>query len=444
MSYTFRKRIDLFLQEQNLKKSESDRKKLAKATDPTEIEQLTQLIQEFDQKYQFDTWIANAANVMAKQLKFGTHIAKGIHPDTKGDNVNFQPSDSLPPEYVGSQSISHLVLDANGNAAALPLASFFNFIVDEEKQVKLRDLLLADDPRLAGCFSDDLALSDVYKKQFQQALTGDLTQPETHERNKQVFWANGENPIEDDDYTCLIPLYPSSLTHAFYQKVNNNRYSEQNKKASINRYKKNTEQEHYRSINGLAIVSLGGGNSQNVSQLNNLQKGRHYLLPSLPPIMKASRQFQLSPSQTTIFNDRLAYACCYGLRQLFEVIKAHKNISEVRDNRKDALDIILQSVLRIASVLQKQPVGWSKDYQLEMCEKYWLDPKRVHLPDEEAFRAEYEKGEWVAEVERRFALWLNKRLQKRFPHIAKDFDDAEYHEWRRNIRRTLRYRLRHP
>ncbi len=102
MSHTFRKRIDLFLQEQNLKKSESDRKKLAKATDPTEIEQLTQLIQEFDQKYQFDTWIANAANVMAKQLKFGTHIAKGIHPDTKGDNVNFQPSDSLPPEYVGS------------------------------------------------------------------------------------------------------------------------------------------------------------------------------------------------------------------------------------------------------------------------------------------------------------------------------------------------------
>lgn len=47
MSHTFRKRIDLFLQEQNLKKSESDRKKLAKATDPTEIEQLTQLIQEF-------------------------------------------------------------------------------------------------------------------------------------------------------------------------------------------------------------------------------------------------------------------------------------------------------------------------------------------------------------------------------------------------------------
>ncbi|EJS85444.1 type I-F CRISPR-associated protein Csy1, partial [Pasteurella multocida] len=94
--------------------------------------------------------------------------------------------------------------------------------------------------------------------------------------------------------------------------------------------------------------------------------------------------------------------------------------------------------------LQKQPAGWSKDSQLEMCEKYWLDPKRVHLPDEEAFRAEYEKGEWVAEVERRFALWLNKCLQKRFPHIAKDFDDAEYHEWRRNIRRTLRYRLRHP
>ncbi|MFC1171890.1 type I-F CRISPR-associated protein Csy1 [Pasteurella multocida] len=444
MSHTIKKRIALFLQEQNLKKSESDRKKLAKATDPTEIEQLTQLIQEFDQKYQFDTWIANAANVMAKQLKFGTHIAKGIHPDTKGDNVNFQPSDSLPPEYVGSQSVSHLVLDANGNAAALPLASFFNFIVDEEKQVKLRDLLLADDPRLAGCFSDDLALSDVYKKQFQQALTGDLTQPETHERNKQVFWANGENPIEDDDYTCLIPLYPSSLTHAFYQKVNNNRYSEQNKQARENRQKKTAEQAPYLSINQLATVVLGGSKPQNISLLMSAQGGRNYLLPSLPPIMTSSRQFKLSPSQTTIFNDRLAYACRYGLRQLFEVVEARKNGYQVRDSRIDALNNILSMFLFHAGLLQKQPAGWSKAYQLEPCEKYWLDPKRASLPEEEAFHVEYEQGDWVLDIERRFALWLNKRLQKRFPHIANDFDDTEYHEWRRNIRRTLRYRLRHP
>ncbi|WP_424407311.1 type I-F CRISPR-associated protein Csy1 [Pasteurella sp. PK-2025] len=444
MSHAIKKRIALFLQEQNLKKSEGERKKLAKATDPTEIEHLTQLIQEFDQKYQFDTWIANAANVMAKQLKFGTHIAKGIHPDTKGDNVNFQPSDSLPPEYVGSQSVSHLALDANGNAAALPLASFFNFIVDEEKQLKLRDLLLADDPRLEGCFSDDVAVSDIYKKQFQQALTGDLTEPETHERNKQVFWANGENSIEEDDYTCLIPLYPSSLTYAFYQKVNNNRYSEQNKQARENRHKKTADQTHYLSIAQLATVALGGSKPQNISLLMSAQGGRNYLLPSLPPIMTASRQFQLSPSQTTIFNDRLAYACRYGLRQLFEVVEARKNVYQVRDSRIDALNNILNMFLFHAGLLQKQPAGWSKAYQLELSEKYWLDPKRANLPEEDAFRLEYEKGDWVLEIERRFALWLNKRLQKRFPHIANDFDNAEYHEWRRNIRRTLGYRLRHP
>ncbi|URH92865.1 type I-F CRISPR-associated protein Csy1 [Pasteurella multocida] len=174
------------------------------------------------------------------------------------------------------------------------------------------------------------------------------------------------------------------------------------------------------------------------------QGGRNYLLPSLPPIIPSSRYFRLSPSQTTIFNGHLAYACRYGLRQLFDVVEARKNGYQVRDSRIDALNNILRTFLFHANLLQKQPAGWSKDYQLEMCEKYWLDPKRVHLPDEEAFRAEYEKGEWVAEVERRFALWLNKRLQKRFPHIAKDFDDVEYHEWRRNIRRTLRYRLRHP
>lgn len=444
MSNFIKKRIALFLQEQNLKKSESDRKKLAKATDPAEIENLTQIIQEFDKKYQFDTWIANAANVMAKQLKFGTHISKGIHPDTKGDNVNFQSNDLLPPEYVGSQSVSSLELDANGNAAALPLASFFNFIVDEEKQLKLRDLLLSDDLRLDSCFADDLELSKCYKKQFQQALMGDLTQPETHERNKQLLWANGENAIENDDYTCLIPLYPSSLTYAFYQKVNNNRYSEQNKQARENRNKKTVEQAHYVSINQLATVALGGSKPQNISQLMSAQGGRNYLLPSLPPIMASSHYFKLSTSQTTIFNDRLVYACRYGLRQLFEVVEARKNVYEVRDSRIEALNIVLQSVLRIASKLQKQQAGWSKDYQLEMCEKYWLDPKRSLLPEEEAFRVEYEKGDWVDEVEHHFALWINRCLQKRFPKIADDFADPEYNEWRRNIRNTLRYRLRHP
>ncbi|SPY38532.1 type I-F CRISPR-associated protein Csy1 [Pasteurella canis] len=443
MSSNIKQYILAFLQEQNYKKSEKERKALEKATSDAEIAQLSESIREFDEKYRFDNWVANAANVMAKQLQFGTHIAKGIHPDAKGDNVTFQVEADLSNQYVGSQSAINLVLDANGNAAALPLAAFFNIIVDEQKQLKLRDLLLSDDPRLIGCFSDDLALSEQYKQQFQQALKGDLTQPSTHERNKQLLWVNSENAIEDDDYTCLIPLYPSSLTHAFYQKINQNRYSEQNKQARENRYKKTSEQVSYLSINQLVTVVLGGSKPQNISQLMSAQGGRNYLLPSLPPIMSFSGQFKITKSQNTIFNDRLAYACRYGLRQLYEVIKNKKNIYQVRGSRLDALNIILRTFLFHASLYQRLPAGWSKEYQLNMHEKYWLDPKRAELVEEEAFRTEREKGDWVAEVERSFALWLNECLKRRFPKLKHDFADAEYNEWRRNIRRSLRYRLRH-
>ncbi|UAY77143.1 type I-F CRISPR-associated protein Csy1 [Pasteurella canis] len=443
MSNNIKSRIASFPQEQKIKKSEKERKKLEKAINPVEIEKSLKLIQKFDEKYQFDTWIANLANRMAKSLKFGTHISKGIHPDSRGNNVKFQPNLQGLVEYVGSHNIKELELDANGDASALPLAAFFNFIVDEENQLTLRELLLADDTRLDGCFSDDLALSEQHKKQFQQALVGDLSQLNTYELNKQLFWVNSNTAIRDDDYTCLIPLYPSSLTHAFYQKITQKRSSEQNKQARDNRYKKSIEQKNYLSINGLAIVFLGGSNSQNVSQLNSSQKGRHYLLPSLPPVFKSNKIMRLNLSSTTIFNDELAYICRAGLYKLYSVIEAKKNVYTIRDTRIEALNMILEAVLRTAIVLQKQPVGWSKEYQLNMNEKYWLDPKRAELADEEAFRTEREKGDWVAEVERSFALWLNECLKRRFPKLKHDFADAEYNEWRRNIHRSLRYRLRH-
>lgn len=443
MSNFVRSRISSFFEERKIKKINTLRRKLAQATTPVEIEKLTQSINNLEHYYQYDICMSDFANRMTAQLTFGTHISKGIHPDSRGNNVKFQAT-FIYNEYVGSHCLETLALDANGDASALPLVALFDYIVDDENELTLRELLLADDPRLVGCFADDLELSEQYKKRFQDVLTGGSRELATYELNKQLFWVNSVSSIENDDYICLIPLYPSALTHTFYQKIVRTRYSERNKNASTNRYKKVAEQERYRSMNGLAIVSLGGSNSQNVSQLNSSQKGRHYLLPSLPPRCKTHKIMPLNLLSNTIFNNDLVYICQEDLDKLYRVVESPKNVYTVRDNRSKALNMILESILDVVSELQKQPAGWSKDYQLEMCEKYWLDPKRAHLPDEEAFRAEYEKGEWVAEVERRFALWLNKCLQKRFPHIAKDFDDAEYHEWRRNIRRTLRYRLRHP
>ncbi|MFK3619837.1 type I-F CRISPR-associated protein Csy1 [Pasteurella multocida] len=428
-------------------KLEKEEKKLQKTEEPTEREKILQKIAKINREYDYANLMSYRASFMAEQIKFGTHHPKGIHSSAKIEcnTIYFDLKTPLPNTFCASQNIDNLTLDASGNAAALPLSKFFDIYVDDEKKIQLRDLLLQDHPVLDYCFAEDPELSVHYKKQFQKTLKSDFDNPISYEKCKQLLWVNSNSSIEDDDYTCLVPLYPSSLIYNFYQKVQFIKYnSDENKLNRENRKKSNVVQKPYKNLVDLAVFKVGGSNPQGVGQLASIQGGRNYLLPSLPPIIPSSRYFRLSSSQTTIFNSHLAYACRYGLRQLFDVVEARKNGYQVRDSRIDALNNILRTFLFHANLLQKQPAGWSKDYQLEMCEKYWLDPKRVHLPDEEAFRAEYEKGEWVAEVERRFALWLNKRLQKRFPHIAKDFDDAEYHEWRRNIRRTLRYRLRHP
>ena len=428
--------IQQFLIEQNLKKSGADRKKLENAS-LSEKEALLKKIAEYDEKYRFDVWVPNAALVLAKQLYFGTHISRGIHSSSKGDNVNFQSAPTLPPELVGSQLIPKLELDANGNAAALPLAAFFNIIVDAEKGVTLKELLLTDDPRLEGCFADDPELSNQYKVCFQNALKGDLTKPSSDERNKQILWVNHPDP-QEDNYTCLVPLYPSSLTNHFYYKINQLRYSDTNKQALSNRYKKDTEQSPYTTLQSIGVTVLGGTKPQNVSQLTSNQGGRNYLLPSLPPIFKSREQIRLTEKQKTIFNRRLAYVCSDGLNMLYEVVRAEKNIYPERDKRKFALELIAQTVLMQAERIQKtHPAGWSKDYLLNEYQKYWLDPNRAELDGEEIFRQQAEQDNWSAKIIHQFASWVNECLKREFKSIQEDFAKPEYNQWRRDMEKAI-------
>lgn len=111
----------------------------------------------------------------------------------------------------------------------------------------------------------------------------------------------------------------------------------------------------------------------------------------------------------------------------------------VRDQRKLALQMILAEVFQIAERIQTQwPAGWSRDYQLSMAEKYWLDPDRADLEGEEAFKAACDAGDWAGEVIRSFALWLNQWLKETHTAIAEDFDEAEESEWRRAMASALR------
>lgn len=430
------KAIDEFLVRQLTSKLEPELKKLEKAEPGSDqaqaIENTVAMLRE---RFSRTVWLKQAATKLTKQLKFGTHISKGVHPDSKGDNINFRPQHSLPNDVIGFQQVKTPELDATGNAAALPLAAFFNIDV---AGYTLRDLIQAEHSAINGVFSENAVLATEYQQAFQAALTGQVEHPSTHERNKQLLWPMSK-ALGNNDYRCLVPLHPSSLVHSVFQTINHQRFGEDNKAARENRKKKTAEQTAYVSIVSLAMTQLGGTKPQNISLLTSKQSGRNFLLESLPPTYSRQQEYSIGKRQENFFNKNLAYHCYQGLQTLYAVIDAPKSVFPVRDQRKEALGVILGQILQLAAYIQQtSPAGWSETCQLTMPQKYWLDPQRETLDGQDEFKQARHNTEWTGTVMADFALWLNNLLLARFPKQKTEFDIVEYREWLREIESAIK------
>ncbi|OAP69681.1 type I-F CRISPR-associated protein Csy1 [Psychrobacter sp. SHUES1] len=431
--------IKAFLASQYEKKTETEQKQLVKAVESNDHEKVTELketLAEAKDKYSVANWIPDAATRMAKQLKFGTHISKGVHPMSRGDNISFDKTDDLSVTLIGTHSIESNYIDANSSAAALPLAAFFDFEIDDT--TKIRDLILVDNTDFVASLAGDQSLAKTYQQNFKAALQNVITEPVTDERNKQLLWVTNAYQGEDIDelnYINIIPLYPSVLTHEMYQRINQLKFSDENKAARDNRFKKTADQQPYISLNNLATVQLGGTKSQNVGRLNNFQSGRNYLLPSLPPILNlADSTFKPSKFANTIFAKSLANKVNPILQDIFYVVKSAKNTVDIRDARKEAMDEILKRIFEFANYMRNDlPAGWTKDSELDECEQFWLDPKRAELPDEEEWSARREQTEWHKEIIHRFARWMNTLLQEKFKDIRTEIADPEHNQWEQDI-----------
>ena len=431
--------IKAFLASQYEKKTETEQKQLVKAVESNDHEKVTELketLAEAKDKYSVANWIPDAATRMAKQLKFGTHISKGVHPMSRGDNISFDKTDDLSVTLIGTHSIESNYIDANSSAAALPLAAFFDFEIDDT--TKIRDLILAENTDFIASLASDQKIAKTYQQAFKSAIQNPITEPATHERNKQTLWVTNAYQGEDIDelnYINIIPLYPSVLTHEMYQRINQLKFSDENKAARDNRFKKTADQQPYISLNNLATVQLGGTKSQNVGRLNNFQSGRNYLLPSLPPILNlADSTFKPSKFANTIFAKSLANKVNPILQDIFYVVKSAKNTVDIRDARKEAMDEILKRIFEFANYMRNDlPAGWTKDSELDECEQFWLDPKRAELPDEEEWSARREQTEWHKETIHRFARWMNTLLQEKFKDIRTEIADPEHNQWEQDI-----------
>ena len=417
--------IKAFLASQYEKKTETEQKQLVKAVESNDHEKVTELketLAEAKDKYSVANWIPDAATRMAKQLKFGTHISKGVHPMSRGDNISFDKTDDLSVTLIGTHSIESNYIDANSSAAALPLAAFFDFEIDDT--TKIRDLILVDNTDFVASLAGDQSLAKTYQQNFKAALQNVITEPVTDERNKQLLWVTNAYQGEDIDELNYIN-----------QRINQLKFSDENKAARDNRFKKTADQQPYISLNNLATVQLGGTKSQNVGRLNNFQSGRNYLLPSLPPILNlADSTFKPSKFANTIFAKSLANKFNPILQDIFYVVKSAKNTVDIRDARKEAMDEILKRIFEFANYMRNDlPAGWTKDSELDECEQFWLDPKRAELPDEEEWSARREQTEWHKETIHRFARWMNTLLQEKFKDIRTEIADPEHNQWEQDI-----------
>lgn len=392
-------------------------KKVTEQGDLNKVAELTENLNNEKQKYKLDHWIENELPKMLKGLKFGTHISKGIHSSSKGDNVFFEPridlSDSL---IVGTHTLPELTIDANGNAAALPLAAFLETPIAD---TTLQELIISDSEALVGVFHKEIEKSLEIQHAIKEVLVYIPDTPFSDDRNKHILWPLGENAIDEDSYANLIPLHPSSLVKNVFKTIQEIRFDEEISKAKESRRKNQPPYSNYPIILNLAVVNLGGANAQNVSRFTAQQGGKNYLLPSFPPNLSQNKDIPLKPLDSSIFNNRLKYSCRHAFNTLKDISKLNVNNQRIRSIREDALDEILITILSIAENIKKNWLpGWSEEYSLNNHEKNWLDP--------EAFSDEVESLDWAEKVSQHFAQWLNQWLQREVKKLKDDFSLNEY------------------
>lgn len=368
-------------------------------------------------QFHFETWIADAARRVA-QIQIVTHTLKPIHPDARGTNLYQPPGTLSAHREVGSHHLGGAVAeDVVGNAAALDV---YKLLKLEVQGRTLLHWMLDEDAALIEALSADADQA----KEWMAAFAG-IARPSgtvaSHSLAKQLYWLSGDDPLADDQYHVLAPLFASSLAHAVYRSIDEDRFGADGKKARQARRDQQTHSRGFREYPDLAIQKLGGSNPQNISQLNRERRGNNYLLASLPPQWK-SRAAHEPWHVDSVFpllsrrNDMREV-----IHELRIFLLANPDPTMDTRNRRDTyLDALIDGLVGFAAQLQSAlPAGWSSNSRCELVlsERLWLDPWRAQAnnPNDEEFCLAWRAMKWPEEVGKRFGNWMNSLLDGKLP-----------------------------
>ncbi len=361
-----------------------------------------------------ENWLPDAAR-RAHQIQAVTHSLKPIHPDARGTNLYCPPATLPARAEIGTHVLdADFDADVVGNAAALDV---YKFLRREADGRTLLDGMLEDDPDLAAA----LGAEPEVASEWIAAFTG-LTRPRadvtaSHTQAKQLYWLASDDSGSPNDFQILAPLYATSLAHAVFKTLNQDRFGDAAKEAREARRKNEAHENGYREYPSLVVQKLGGTKPQNISQLNSERGGNNYLLGSLPPPPWNSKlQLLPSPGQASIFD---AWAKNLDVWMPTVQLRAYlvsdpDKTMETRNTRDDLSDHIIDMVLAFAAAVQKHAPGWTTAPDCPLSnedEKLWLDPYRCE--DDLEFRARWTWFDWPQRICERFGQWLNSEIMKR-------------------------------
>lgn len=375
-----------------------------------------------------DIWLASAAK-RVEQIQAVTHSLKPIHPDARGTNLYVEPSKLPALEELGSHALGEVFdIDVVGNAAALDVYKLLKLRSDGRS---LLTALLANDSEALSALHDNPQTAAAWRDALVSLTQSQSGAASSHPLAKQLYWLTGEDPCDDASYELLAPLFATSLAHAIFKEIHEDRFGETNKAARLARREGKAHEGVFHDYPGLAVQKMGGTKPQNISQLNSDRSGVNYLLSCLPPMWDAPGG-QLPVRSESVFEKLFAArpevkSHVRKLRTFLESDPAPNQAT--RDRRDTLLDGLLDELVAMAGELQECPAGWTRDNDrfatLAMDEKLWLDPLRSQLPEESDFARQWMWMDWPEAVGKRFARWLNAQLGHKLP-----VGDVEALQWK--------------
>ena len=380
------------------------------------------------------TWIADAARRVG-QIQQVTHAIKYTHPDARGSSLYSAGNQHANDGEVGTHTLgAALAGDVVGNAAALDVYKFLNLRLGEHS---ILALAVDNHPTLAAALSDNAEEAQAWISAF-ATLAQAKGETASHKLARQIYW-----PLDNGSYHLLAPLFPTSLVHALWKTVREDRFSDEAKAAREARKAGIAHPHGFREYPEMAIRSFGGTKPQNISQLNSERYGENYLLPSLPPNWQSPAlrpPFAVNSVFDRIFSNRpRVRELVRTLRAFLESVVDYNNLA-IREKRAELTAYLCDEALLYAAELRDAVetgglnAGWTLDErcQLNRAEQLWLDPLRGK--DDPDFASEYQRDEWPDEICRRFGNWLNARLTtEKLPMSA---DEADH--WRSVLEKEMR------